>query len=159
MWHTPPQELLLLLMQPWLVPSAPESSFNHPPSFSMTGCSTRRKLVGHTAWPASSNLRFTSAEWSSDCAGRGKKSHGCLASPLILSSSPPFIQSPFAWPHTWFMIQIQLFTYIMSYPHLTQRRWEIVEINRAFKFKKNSIILFDPHNHLRRCEGIIVGKQ
>lgn len=49
--------------------------------------------------------------------------------------------------------------YIMPYAHLTQKGIEILEISRAFKFRKNAVILFDPHNHLWRWAGIIVEKQ
>lgn len=93
--------------------------------FSVTGCSIQQERGEPQSWEQGQLLPTLALPLQSgavtNTAGK-KKGRGCLAPPLTLSSPPPFIWSPLVRPHTWFMIQIQLFAYITSCPHLTQRK-------------------------------------
>lgn len=111
--------------------SCPASSFTFL-SFSMTGCSTQQEIGKPQSWEQGQLLPTLGLPLQSGAVmntARKKKRRGCPASPWTLSSPPPFVWSPFVWPHTWFMIQIQLFADIMSRPHLTQREeksWKLI---------------------------------
>lgn len=100
------------------------------------------------ARPASSHPCFTSAEWSSDEHSRKKERAWvpCSSFDSLLPTSFHLVSFGPA-PYLIYDSNTIICIYYVLPPSYTEER-EIWAINRAFKFKKNPIILFDPHNHL-----------